>query len=165
MTQKIPFALLPAHTLNMISADSQMLLIDSCQYHSIYRLMLLGHQLPLNHIIFILPTLLILSSFSLCSWVLLQIFLMATKISKAANWTRSCMSQLMLQDLVKTGILPAEDQIEWRAHDEAIRPALGPKEVVIFVDHLDRGFRLQGSKFFRDILHFFNIRPKDLAPN
>uniref|UniRef100_A0A8R7PQZ6 Transposase (putative) gypsy type domain-containing protein n=1 Tax=Triticum urartu TaxID=4572 RepID=A0A8R7PQZ6_TRIUA len=38
-------------------------------------------------------------------------------------------------------------------------------EVVVFVDHLRRGFSPPGSKFFRDMLNFFELRPQDLGPN
>jgi hypothetical protein len=38
-------------------------------------------------------------------------------------------------------------------------------EVVVFADHLHRGFCPPGSKFFCDVLNFFNLRPQDLGPN
>jgi hypothetical protein len=90
---------------------------------------------------------------------------MAPKVSKAANWAKSCMIELMLEDLVNTGLLPPKEQIHWRAAHEETRPTPGQNEIVIFGDQLDRGFRPPGSKFYRDILHHFGIRPQDLAPN
>jgi hypothetical protein len=90
---------------------------------------------------------------------------MAPKIAKAVNWTKSSMSSLSLNELVNYSLLSAQDHIEWRAPEEETRPALGPNEIIIFVDHLDRGFRPSGSKFFRHVLHFFGIRPQDLGPN
>jgi hypothetical protein len=75
------------------------------------------------------------------------------------------MSNLMLEDLVTTGLLPTKNQINWRAPEEETQPTPGPNEIIIFKGHLDRGFRPPGSKFFRDVLHHFNIRPQDLGPN
>jgi hypothetical protein len=75
------------------------------------------------------------------------------------------MSELILEDLVITRLLPAKDQINWRAPEEETQPAPGPNEIVIFGDHLDRGFRPLGSKKIRDILHHFGVRPQDLGPN
>jgi len=36
---------------------------------------------------------------------------------------------------------------------------------VIFVDHLARGFKPPGSKFYRDVLANFQLRPQDTGPN
>ena len=36
---------------------------------------------------------------------------------------------------------------------------------MVFTDHLRRGFRSPGSKFFRDLSHFFKLRPQDIGPN
>ena len=38
-------------------------------------------------------------------------------------------------------------------------------EVVVFTDHMNRGFSPPGLKFFRDVLHFFDLRPQDIGPN
>ena len=37
--------------------------------------------------------------------------------------------------------------------------------MIIFVDHLSRGFSPPGSKFFRDVLHCFQLHPQDIGPN
>ena len=37
--------------------------------------------------------------------------------------------------------------------------------MVIFADHMSRGFAPPGSKFFRDVLNFFDLRPQDIGPN
>ena len=84
---------------------------------------------------------------------------------KIVNWAKSSMSELSLQALVDSGLLPAQDTIEWRAPEEEVYPQPEQNEVVIFAEHVSRGFCPPGSKFFRDVLHFFNIRPQDLAPN
>ena len=36
---------------------------------------------------------------------------------------------------------------------------------MIFADHMSRGFAPPGSKFFRDVLNFFDLRPQDIGPN
>ena len=38
-------------------------------------------------------------------------------------------------------------------------------EVIVFTDHMNRGFSPPGSKFFRDVLHFFKLHPQDIGPN
>ena len=38
-------------------------------------------------------------------------------------------------------------------------------EVIVFSDHMNRGFSPPGSKFFRDVLHFFQLHPQDIRPN
>lgn len=86
-------------------------------------------------------------------------------VGKAVNWVKSCMTDLMLDELVKNGSLPAKDQIRWRGPEEETRPVSAQYEIVIFADHLDRGFRPPGSKFFHDILNFYDIWPQDLDPN
>ena len=45
------------------------------------------------------------------------------------------------------------------------RPQPRDGEVVIFPDHMSRGFAPLGSKFFRDVLNFFDLRPQDIGPN
>ena len=37
--------------------------------------------------------------------------------------------------------------------------------MIIFVDHLSRGFSPPGSKNFRDVLHFLQLHPQDIGPN
>ena len=63
------------------------------------------------------------------------------------------------------GLLASKEKIGWRAaiEDERPQPAVG--EVVVFLDHLLRGFSPPRSKIFRDVLHFYNLHPQDLAPN
>ena len=38
-------------------------------------------------------------------------------------------------------------------------------EVVVFMDHMNWGFSPPGSKFFGDVLHFFDLHPQDIGPN
>ena len=37
--------------------------------------------------------------------------------------------------------------------------------MVVFADHLDRGFTPPGSKFFCDVLASFQLHPQDIGPN
>src|SRR6266566_3297771 len=90
---------------------------------------------------------------------------MAPNYAKICNWVRSQESKLTLDKLVSQGFLPARKEIEWHAPKEESYPQPRQGEVIIFVDHLRRGFRPPGSKFFRDLLHFFNLRPQDIGPN
>jgi len=56
--------------------------------------------------------------------------------------------------------------MSYRAPDpveERRQPKAG--EVIIFTDHMNRGFSPHDSKFFRDVLHFFKLHPQDLGPN
>lgn len=61
------------------------------------------------------------------------------KPSKTANWAKSSMSKLQLDELVRISLLPPKDEIKWHAPEEETRPQLGQDEIIIFADHLDRG--------------------------
>ena len=37
--------------------------------------------------------------------------------------------------------------------------------MIVFTDHMIRGFSPPGSKFFRDVLHFLQLHPQDIGPN
>ena len=67
---------------------------------------------------------------------------------------------------MKTGYLPKKEVMTYRApnpEEEFPQPKEG--EVVVFTDHMNRGFTPPGSKFFRDVLHFFDLHPQDTGPN
>ena len=71
-----------------------------------------------------------------------------------------------LGEFVKTGYLPKKEVMSYRAPDiteEKPQPREG--EVIIFTDHMNQGFSPPGSKLFRDVLHFFYLRPQDTGPN
>lgn len=63
------------------------------------------------------------------------------------------------------GILAAKDVIHWRVPGPECPPEPQDGEVVVFTDHMLRGFAPPGSKFFRDVLHFYNLHPQDIGPN
>ncbi|XBI55331.1 hypothetical protein VPH35_037176 [Triticum aestivum] len=90
----------------------------------------------------------------------------APKASITCNWMKSNVTNETLADFVKSGYLPKKDVMSYRAPDPSEeRPHPKDGEVVIFADHMSRGFAPPGSKFFRDVLNFFDLRPQDIGPN
>ncbi|XBI58866.1 hypothetical protein VPH35_040030 [Triticum aestivum] len=90
----------------------------------------------------------------------------APKASITCNWMRSNVTNETLADFVKSGYLPKKDVMSYRAPDPSEeRPQPKDGEVVIFADHMSRGFAPPGSKFFRDVLNFFDLWPQDIGPN
>ena len=89
----------------------------------------------------------------------------APKNTLEANWMRSQMTELRLQEMEKTGMLPSREEIQWRAPGEETRPQPREGEVVVFADHITRGFRPPGSRFFRNLLGAYGLHPQDLSPN
>ncbi|SPT18029.1 unnamed protein product [Triticum aestivum] len=91
---------------------------------------------------------------------------MPPKAPITCNWMRSNVTNETLADFVKSGYLPKKDIMSYRAPDPSEeRPQPKDGEVVIFADHMSRGFAPPGSKFFRDVLNFFDLRPQDIGPN
>ena len=90
----------------------------------------------------------------------------AAPAATQVNWTKSTVTTLMLQEYVNCGELPPKTEISWRAAGEEIRPNPKEGEVVVFLDHVQRGFRPPpGSLFFRRVLKYYGLRPQDIAPN
>ena len=84
----------------------------------------------------------------------------------ACNWSKSNIRESRLEDYVEMGYLPDKSEVSWRVPDEdETSPQPGPGEVIVFADHITRGFRPPGSLFFRTVLDYFQIRPQDLSPN
>ena len=83
----------------------------------------------------------------------------------SCDWIKSGVTEDLLLGYVQMGVLPAKDVIHWRAPGSEKRPRPQDGEIVVFTDHLHRGFSPPGSKFFRDVLHFFNLHPQDIGPN
>ena len=63
------------------------------------------------------------------------------------------------------GVLAAKNVIHWRVPGTESTPDPKEGEVIVFTDHMLRGFTPPGSKFFRDVLHFFQLHPQDIGPN
>ncbi|XBI55784.1 hypothetical protein VPH35_037520 [Triticum aestivum] len=90
----------------------------------------------------------------------------APKAPITCNWMRSNVTDETLIDFMKSGYPPTKDVMSYRAPDPSEeRPQPKDGEVVVFVDHMSRGFAPPGSKFFRDVLNFFDLRPQDIGPN
>ena len=94
---------------------------------------------------------------------------MAPKAPKApvtCNWVQSIVTESKLSEFVKSGHLPRKEVLFYRAPDPSKeKPQPKEGEVIVFTDHMSRGFAPPGSKFFRDVLHFFDLIPQDIGPN
>ena len=80
------------------------------------------------------------------------------------NWAPSRVTEEQLNNLVKTGALAKKDVIHWRVPGLENPPTPKNGGVVVFADHLGRGFSPPGSKNFRDVLANFQLRPQDIGP-
>ena len=79
---------------------------------------------------------------------------------------KSIVTDNTLDDFVKTDYLPKKEVMPYRApHPDEEIPQPKDGEVVVFTDHMNRGFTPPGSKIFRDVLKFFDLRPQDIGPN
>lgn len=76
---------------------------------------------------------------------------------KTCNWLRSQVSTLVLDDLIGQGLLPAQGVISWPVAVEESSPQPDQGEVVVFIDHLHRGFSPPELKSFREFLNFFDL--------
>ena len=83
----------------------------------------------------------------------------------ACNQVPSRITEEELNGCVATGVLSKKNDIHWRAPGLENPPKPKDGEVVVFVDHLSRGFKPLGSKKFRDVLHYFQLHPQDIGPN
>ena len=74
-------------------------------------------------------------------------------------------TETQLNNLVLIGALGRKNTIHWRVPSKECPPTPQEGEVVVFVDHLARGVKPPGSKFYRDVLANFQLRPQDTGPN
>ena len=91
---------------------------------------------------------------------------MAPKAPTSCNRVKSIVTDSTLDDSVKTGYLPKKEIMSYCApnpEEEFPQPKEG--DVVVFMDHMNQCFSPPGSKFFRDVLHFFDLHPQDIGPN
>ena len=80
---------------------------------------------------------------------------MPPKTTTSCNWVKSIVTESTIDDFVKTGYLPEKDVMSYRPPkltEEKPEPKDG--EVIIFTDHMNRGFSPPDSKFLRDVLCF-----------
>ena len=82
-----------------------------------------------------------------------------------ANWGKSKATELKLQELVTSQVLPPKDIIHWRGATDETRPRPDKGEIVVFTEHVTRRFRPPGSLFFREVLQYYGLRPQDIGPN
>ena len=75
------------------------------------------------------------------------------------NWAPSRVTEEQLNNLVKTGALAKKDVIHWRVHGPENPPTPKDGEVVVFADHLSRGFSPPGSKKFPRCTSQFSAAP------
>ena len=88
-----------------------------------------------------------------------------TKAPSSCDWVASGVTELMLNEYVTMGVLPDKEVIHWRVPGGEVSPKPKEGELVIFTDHLLRGFSPPGSRFFLDALHFYKLHPQDIGPN
>ena len=79
------------------------------------------------------------------------------------NWGRSTLSHETLKGHQLSGLIPSS--IKWRAAGDEVEPSPAKGEIVIFGEHLFRGFTPPGNLFFRQLLAFYKLCIHDLAPN
>ena len=77
----------------------------------------------------------------------------------SCNWVPSQVTEAQLAGCVAMGALANKDTIHWRVPGPEFPPKPQDGEVIVFVDHLSRGFTPPGSKKFRDVLADFQIHP------
>ena len=88
-----------------------------------------------------------------------------TKQFSACNWVPSRITETQLNGYVLTGALAKKSVLHWRVPGPECPPEPQDGEVIVFMQHLDRGFSPPGSKFFRDVLASFQLHPRDIGPN
>jgi len=83
----------------------------------------------------------------------------------SCNWEGSWVTEEHLTDLAAKGFLPPKENNIWRAPGSEVEPRPKPNELVMFVEHVDRGFSPPGSAFFRDLMRRLGLRLHDIGPN
>ena len=83
----------------------------------------------------------------------------------SCNWVPSRIKEEQLTGYVLTGTFAKKEIIHWRVPGTENPPEPQDGEVVVFMQHLDRGFSPPGSKFYRDVLASFQLHPRDIGPN
>ena len=97
--------------------------------------------------------------------VTLQFVSKMTKQFAACNWVPSRIIETHINGYVVTGALASKNVLHWRVPGPECPPEPQDGEVIVFMQHLDRGFSPPGSKKFRDVLASFQLHPQDIGPN
>ena len=83
----------------------------------------------------------------------------------SCNWVPSRITETQINGYVTTGALASKRVLHWRVPESECPPEPQEGEVIVFMQHLDRGFSPPGSKNFRDVLASFQLHPQDIGPN
>jgi hypothetical protein len=67
--------------------------------------------------------------------------------------------------LEREGIVAPKAESQWRKHHKALVPAPSKTEVLILETHIERGFSMQPSHFFSNLLQFYGLQLHHIAPN
>ena len=86
-----------------------------------------------------------------------------SKRSISADWGGSTITAEQLKAHRLAGLLPSN--VKARAPGDEVVPSPAKDEVVIFSEHLFRGFTPPGNLFFRQVLGFYKLYIHDLVPN
>ena len=81
----------------------------------------------------------------------------------SCNWAPSQVTEEQLNGMVKIGTSPKKNEIRWRVPGLENPPTPKQGEVVVFVDHIGRGFKPLGSNFSGMCLPAFNSTLRTLA--
>ena len=90
---------------------------------------------------------------------------MAAKQFVCCNWVPSRITEEDLTNAASIGLLGPQAVLKWRAPGNECPPTPKEGEVIVFFNHMARGFSPPGSKKFRDVLAAFQLHPQDIGPN
>src|SRR6187399_527489 len=90
---------------------------------------------------------------------------MSAKQFVSCDWVPSVITEEDLVNAAAIGTLGPQAVLKWRAPGDECPPTPKEGEVIVFFDHMARGFSPPGSKFFRDVLAAFQLHPQDIGPN
>ena len=88
-----------------------------------------------------------------------------TKTLVTFDWIPSQVTEETLNKYVLTGALASKNVLHWRVPGPKCPPEPQDGELIVFMQHLDRGFSPPGSKIFQDVLASFQLHPQDIGPN
>ena len=88
-----------------------------------------------------------------------------TETITSCNWVASRVIEQTPNEHVQVGVLAAKNAIHWRVLRTETTHAPKQGKAIVFTDHMLWGFTPPGSKFFHDVLHFFQLHPQDIGPN
>ncbi|KAE8786203.1 hypothetical protein D1007_39987 [Hordeum vulgare] len=89
----------------------------------------------------------------------------ARQASLQGAWLGSDVDEELIDALHHHRLLPPASQVSVRLPGSEASPAPVAGEVVVFAEHLYRGFGLPASSFFVEWLQFFGLQSHHLAPN